>query len=130
MLMPAVQSSREAARGSTCANNVRQLGIAALAHLDQHRFFPTGGWGWLWVGDPDRGFGDRQPGGWVYNLLPYLEQTALHELGAGRPAAEKKAAALTLTQTPFLSSATAPFAPSITRSTVWRSVASAIAPTA
>lgn len=45
-----------------------------------HGHFPTGGWGPKWVGDPDRGFGARQPGGWGYNILPFLEQQALYEL--------------------------------------------------
>ena len=44
-------------------------------------FLPTGGWSCAWVGDPDRGFDKRQPGGWHYNILPYLEHQALHDLG-------------------------------------------------
>jgi hypothetical protein len=35
------------------------------------------------VGDPDRGFGRTQPGGWVYNVLPFIEQGALSDLGKG-----------------------------------------------
>ena len=41
---------------------------------------PTGGWGWFWVGDANRGYKRDQPGGWVYNFLPYLEQRQLHDL--------------------------------------------------
>ncbi len=46
----------------------------------------------MWVGDADRGFTRRQPGGWQYNILPYMEEQALHDLGKGKPDAEKKTA--------------------------------------
>ena len=39
--------------------------------------------GLLWTGDPDRGFAEKQTGGWGYNILPYIEQLALHDLGIG-----------------------------------------------
>jgi prepilin-type N-terminal cleavage/methylation domain-containing protein len=42
MLMPAVQKAREAARRSSCINNMRQLGIAAHNYLSAHRVFPSG----------------------------------------------------------------------------------------
>lgn len=42
MLMPAVQKAREAARRSSCINNVRQIGIAAHNYLASHRVFPPG----------------------------------------------------------------------------------------
>ncbi len=82
LLLPAVQSVRESARRTQCSNNLYQMGRATLHHLSTHKHYPTGGWGWYWIGDPDRGFSREQPGGWVYNLLPYMEQTAVHELGA------------------------------------------------
>ena len=86
LLLPAVQSVRESARRLQCANNLKQLGLAMLTHHEAHERFPSGGWGWRWVGDPDRGSGRRQPASWGYTLLPYLEQTALHQLGAdGNP---------------------------------------------
>jgi len=91
LLLPAVQSAREAARRIECENRLKQIGVAFHNHHDVHRFFPTGGWGWSWVGDPDGGFDERQPGGWVYNMLPWIEQTALHDLGAGETGAAKMA---------------------------------------
>jgi prepilin-type N-terminal cleavage/methylation domain-containing protein/prepilin-type processing-associated H-X9-DG protein len=82
LLLPAVQAARESARQITCANNLKQLGLGAVNHDDTHGHFPSGGWGWWWVGDPDRGFGRQQPGGWVYNILPFIEQQGLWELAA------------------------------------------------
>jgi prepilin-type N-terminal cleavage/methylation domain-containing protein len=67
LLLPAVQAAREAARVTQCKNNLRQIGLAAQSHLSANKFFPTGGWGWRWVGDADRGYGQNQPGGWIRN---------------------------------------------------------------
>jgi len=82
LLLPAVQAARESARRTQCHNNLKQLALGALNHHDQIGHYPTGGWGWWWVGDADRGFGKDQPGGWVYNVLPFIEQTALHGLAS------------------------------------------------
>lgn len=81
LLLPAVQAAREAARRMQCSNNLKQIGLAALNHEQAHRHLPSSGWGYNWVGDPDRGFGQNQPGGWTYNLLPYAEEDNLHRLG-------------------------------------------------
>jgi prepilin-type N-terminal cleavage/methylation domain-containing protein len=81
LLLPAIQAAREAARRASCANNLKQMGIGCLHHLDTHNYFPTGGWGFLWAGDPDRGFGKKQPGSWLFNILPYIEMKAVHDYG-------------------------------------------------
>jgi prepilin-type N-terminal cleavage/methylation domain-containing protein len=77
LLLPAVQAAREAARRQQCGNNMKQMALAAQNHHDAQKFFPTGGWGWWWVGDADRGYGRNQPGGWSFSLLPYMEQVQL-----------------------------------------------------
>jgi hypothetical protein len=81
ILLPALQTSRESARRGQCKNNLKQLATAFLHHEHAHRHFPTGGWGFKWVGDPDGGFGKSQPGGWAYNVLAYVEQQDLRYLG-------------------------------------------------
>jgi prepilin-type N-terminal cleavage/methylation domain-containing protein/prepilin-type processing-associated H-X9-DG protein len=81
LLLPAVQAARESARRTQCSNNLKQMAAAALQHEQAQTFFPTGGWGWGWVGDPDRGYSHRQPGGWHFNILCYMEQDALHNQG-------------------------------------------------
>ena len=101
LLLPAVQSAREAARRLQCSNHLKQMGLGSLGHEQAHGILPSGGWGWLWVGDPDRGFGKTQPGGWIYSLLPFVEQETLHQLGSGKTDEEKKVDAATVVQTPL-----------------------------
>jgi prepilin-type processing-associated H-X9-DG protein len=62
---------------------------------------PAGGWGWYWIGDPDAGTNWRQPGGWIYNTLPYLEQENLYSLQSGKTGAARLTAATQMVQTPL-----------------------------
>lgn len=100
LLLPAVQQAREAARRAQCRNNLKQLALGVLAHESAHGRLPSNGWGYRWVGEPGRGTGKEQPGGWAYNLLPYLEQAALAEAGKGEPDAVRRETLGDLTETP------------------------------
>ena len=79
--------------------------MACHSHHDVHRHLPTGGWGWFWVGDADRGFGKNQPGGWIFNLLPYYENYNLYgQSSDGKPdqlSRKQRIGAAKVVQTPL-----------------------------
>ncbi len=79
LLLPAVQSAREAARRTQCTNNLKQQALACHMHIDTAQSFPHGGWGFQCVGLADKGIGVKQPGGWLYSLLPFIEGRNLFE---------------------------------------------------
>jgi len=68
LLLPAVQQAREAARRSSCLNNLKQIGLAMHNHHDIHRRFPMG------VTSSSAGMT------WATRILPQLEQGPLYDL--------------------------------------------------
>jgi len=105
LLLPAVQSAREAARRTQCTNGLRQIALASANFHDTNGHLPSAGWGFRWVGDPDRGSGASQPGGFLYQCLTFMEETAIHDLGKGLGnggvRGEKGGLALAMIQTPI-----------------------------
>lgn len=92
LLLPAVQAAREAARRTQCRNQLKQIGLAVLNHESTYKIFPTGGtepnpdiWWYLkdsyTVPNPNNRKGpangaERQGLGWLYQILPFIEETA------------------------------------------------------
>ncbi|MDO4575149.1 MAG: DUF1559 domain-containing protein [Planctomycetia bacterium] len=87
LLLPAVQQAREAARQMQCNNNLRQMALACLNTEATTKSLPSGGWATNWQGDGDRGFSDKQPGSWIFAILPAMEQNALFQLPSDGDAA-------------------------------------------
>lgn len=83
LLLPAIQAAREAARRNQCTNNLKQLALGAVNHEASQKHFPSAGLGGKWIGDPNFGFGRKQPGGIFYNILPFIEEQTLHDIGYG-----------------------------------------------
>lgn len=80
LLLPAVQSAREAARRMQCSNHLKQLGIALHNYHDTHHCFPS-----AWRGydklDPSKSHPYGRPGwSWAAAILPFMEQQSLRDL--------------------------------------------------
>ncbi len=76
LLLPAIQSAREAARRSQCTNNLRQLGVALQNHHQAKGRFPANV-NWIWpegTHNARRDFASH-----LVNLSPYFEETTLHD---------------------------------------------------
>ncbi|QDU07843.1 DUF1559 domain-containing protein [Gimesia aquarii] len=75
LLLPAVQQAREAARRSTCKNNLKQIGLALHNYHDNFRTFPPG--------DVRRTYGGVNSWttsmlGWIPRILPFLDQAVIY----------------------------------------------------
>lgn len=73
LLLPAVQSAREAARRSSCQNNLKQIGIALHNYHDTFLYFPPGG---ITLGGC---CATPSYTSWPISILPFLEQSNLSE---------------------------------------------------
>lgn len=122
LILPAVQSSRSAARRTTCLNHLRQIGLALQAYHEPHRVFPPGV---IWGGPPGepQGLGqvpiglidrvalgtatpvdpDRVHANWLIMLLPQLDQGALwNSFDSSLPISHPKNETVRTTSLPML----------------------------
>jgi prepilin-type N-terminal cleavage/methylation domain-containing protein/prepilin-type processing-associated H-X9-DG protein len=72
LLLPAIQAAREAARRTQCINNLKQFGIGLLNYHSSNKTFPKG---WLVKGAPEGYYANANT-----KILPYLEETSLHNI--------------------------------------------------
>ena len=85
LLLPAVQSAREAARRTQCKNKLKQVGLAILNCENSSKIFPTGGiepWPNLeWYTSGSKPLGPGKQGlSWAFQILPFLEEQAVANL--------------------------------------------------
>ena len=91
LLLPAVQSAREAARRSQCQNHLKQWSNAVLQHESAKGYLPHGGFdpcaGYLRPSVyPSGGASNRNAGySWMYFVLPYTEAQHLFDMGGIQP---------------------------------------------
>ncbi len=90
LLLPAIQAARESARRTQCVNNLKNVGLAVHNFAGSNQVFPTGGQCY----NPDvpnqtheggKSLGeDRQAMAWSYQILPYLEEGAIHAIASSQ----------------------------------------------
>jgi prepilin-type N-terminal cleavage/methylation domain-containing protein/prepilin-type processing-associated H-X9-DG protein len=103
LLLPAVQAAREAARRTSCVNNITQLGLSLHSYEFHHESLPPG------CTNPDGPVRSEPQGihvSWIVKVLPYMEQNAMwrkFDQSAGAYAeknAEIRAAQITVLECP------------------------------
>ncbi|OWK43971.1 DUF1559 domain-containing protein [Fimbriiglobus ruber] len=76
LLLPAIQKAREAAARTTCANNMRQIGIGLHTYHDNNRCFPASGEALAASGQGTAFYTQSM----FTHLLPYVEHNDIYQL--------------------------------------------------
>jgi prepilin-type N-terminal cleavage/methylation domain-containing protein len=67
LLLPAVQYAREAARRTSCLNNLKQIGLASIQHENVRKHYAV-------LTDSE-----FTKGTWITSIMPYMEEAVLHD---------------------------------------------------
>lgn len=73
LLLPAVQSAREAGRRAKCMSNMRQIALAVIGHESAKRSFPAGST------TETPSLSGPYYTTWTVDILPYMEQVPLYQ---------------------------------------------------
>jgi prepilin-type N-terminal cleavage/methylation domain-containing protein len=84
LLLPAIQFAREASRKVACANNLKQIGLAAIHYEEAQRRYANHHEVATVADYAHRNAGNPRPGvtyqpSWIAALLPFLEETTLFD---------------------------------------------------
>jgi prepilin-type N-terminal cleavage/methylation domain-containing protein/prepilin-type processing-associated H-X9-DG protein len=85
LLLPAIQSAREAARRAQCTSNIKNVALALLNYHDVHKEFPTAVSVRPNTSSPDRPGDDEiltddvMFRNWAIDILPFMEEQATHD---------------------------------------------------
>src|SRR5208283_3087550 len=90
LLLPAINSAREAGRRTQCLNNLKQIGLAILCYVDSRGAFPAPAIVQTIVDDPGTfdtwaeassgALGANKHGqSWMLEILPFMEYNDLHD---------------------------------------------------
>ena len=83
LLLPAVQAARESARRQQCVNQLKQMGTASQLVVDTFGTFPSAGrgpWPVLSLSGTSVKKPDQQEIGWGFQILPFMEEQAIHDI--------------------------------------------------
>jgi prepilin-type N-terminal cleavage/methylation domain-containing protein len=82
LLLPAVQRVRESALRTQCMNNLKQIGLAIHNYQTTYGTYPTcGSNSEAWGGPPPLLISNINTMGWEYQILPFIEQENLYQVG-------------------------------------------------
>ncbi|HEX6960277.1 MAG TPA: DUF1559 domain-containing protein, partial [Lacipirellula sp.] len=103
LLLPAVQAAREAARRQQCTNNLKQIGLGIENHLSAHTYYPSAGTNSddFYTSPADAESAGFERFGWGFQLLPYIEQTALYTAAKDLQPFTELQSGLALVETPM-----------------------------